>query len=174
MRNVRCITPTHVVNAPHCLVCRRAERDVRARLPSSSRTRRACMAPRRASRSCTRRRTPTIWRSSRRRADVYEAAESGALVMLSITENLTLDKAAYPFVLPNTQALRRFARRGLPRWMWRTAGGDERRAADRRAAAERIARVRASNGHGDRHPQAVGNVSRPGCGRICSCSKPGT
>jgi LysM repeat protein len=37
------------------------------------------------------------------RADVYEAAGSGALVMLSITENLTLDKADYPFVLPNTK-----------------------------------------------------------------------
>jgi LysM repeat protein len=37
------------------------------------------------------------------RADVYEAAMSGALVMLSITEDLTLDKAAYPFVLPNTK-----------------------------------------------------------------------
>lgn len=37
------------------------------------------------------------------RADVYEAAASGALVMLSITEDLTLDKAAYPFVLPNTK-----------------------------------------------------------------------
>ncbi|HEY5061601.1 MAG TPA: DUF5715 family protein, partial [Gemmatimonadaceae bacterium] len=37
------------------------------------------------------------------RADVYEAAEGGALVMLSITEDLTLDKADYPFVLPNTK-----------------------------------------------------------------------
>ena len=35
--------------------------------------------------------------------DVYAAAASGALVMLSITEDLTLDKVAFPFVLPNTK-----------------------------------------------------------------------
>ena len=35
--------------------------------------------------------------------DVYAAATSGALVMLSITEDLTLNKVAFPFVLPNTK-----------------------------------------------------------------------
>ena len=37
------------------------------------------------------------------RDDVYGAVVSGALVMLSITEDLTLDKVAFPFVLPNTK-----------------------------------------------------------------------
>jgi LysM repeat protein len=36
-------------------------------------------------------------------ADVYSAAMSGALEMISITEDLTLDKASFPFVLPNTK-----------------------------------------------------------------------
>ena len=35
--------------------------------------------------------------------DVYAAAASGALVMMSITEDLTLNKVAFPFVLPNTK-----------------------------------------------------------------------
>jgi LysM repeat protein len=36
------------------------------------------------------------------RDDVYAAAMSGALEMISITEDLTLNKVAYPFVLPYT------------------------------------------------------------------------
>ncbi len=34
--------------------------------------------------------------------DIYAAAESGALELVSITEDLTLDKVSFPFVLPNT------------------------------------------------------------------------
>jgi LysM repeat protein len=40
------------------------------------------------------------------RADVYSAAMQGALVLISINEDLTLDRVTFPFVLPNT---RRFA-----------------------------------------------------------------
>ncbi len=40
------------------------------------------------------------------RSDIYEAVSLGELELLSITDDLTLDKAKYPFVLPNT---RRFA-----------------------------------------------------------------
>jgi hypothetical protein len=36
------------------------------------------------------------------RDDVYAAATSGALQMISITNDLTMNKVAYPFVLPNT------------------------------------------------------------------------
>jgi LysM repeat protein len=35
--------------------------------------------------------------------DVYSAAESGALELISITGDLTLDRAKFPFVLPNTK-----------------------------------------------------------------------
>lgn len=36
------------------------------------------------------------------RADIWRAALSGELAMISINENLTLDRVAFPFVLPNT------------------------------------------------------------------------
>jgi hypothetical protein len=35
-------------------------------------------------------------------ADVYAAEKSGALEVISVTDDLKLDKVAYPFVLPNT------------------------------------------------------------------------
>src|SRR4051812_23051719 len=35
-------------------------------------------------------------------ADIYNAARSGALKLISITNDLELDKATFPFVLPNT------------------------------------------------------------------------
>src|ERR1044072_7170642 len=41
-----------------------------------------------------------------KRDDIYEAVGLGELELLSITNDLTLDKAKFPFVLPNT---RRFA-----------------------------------------------------------------
>lgn len=34
--------------------------------------------------------------------DIYEAAKTGALKMISITSDLDLERVAYPFVLPNT------------------------------------------------------------------------
>lgn len=37
------------------------------------------------------------------REDVYSAAMSGALDLLTINDDLTLDRAAFPFVLPNTK-----------------------------------------------------------------------
>lgn len=37
------------------------------------------------------------------REDVYSAAMSGALVLITINDDLTLDRAAFPFVLPNTK-----------------------------------------------------------------------
>jgi len=37
------------------------------------------------------------------REDVYSAAMSGALELLTINDDLTLDRAAFPFVLPNTK-----------------------------------------------------------------------
>lgn len=37
------------------------------------------------------------------REDVYAAAMSGALALVTINDDLTLDRAAYPFVLPNTK-----------------------------------------------------------------------
>ncbi len=37
------------------------------------------------------------------RDDVYAAAASGALSLITINDDLTLDKAAFPFVLPNTK-----------------------------------------------------------------------
>jgi hypothetical protein len=40
------------------------------------------------------------------RTDIYSAATQGALVLISINEDLMLDKVTFPFVLPNT---RRFA-----------------------------------------------------------------
>ncbi|MDB4878423.1 MAG: hypothetical protein JWM41_4869 [Gemmatimonadetes bacterium] len=36
------------------------------------------------------------------REDIYAATTSGALELISITEDLTLDKVTFPFVLPNT------------------------------------------------------------------------
>lgn len=35
-------------------------------------------------------------------ADIYSAAREGALKLISVTEDLELDKATFPFVLPNT------------------------------------------------------------------------
>src|SRR3954463_11265546 len=35
-------------------------------------------------------------------ADIYEAARAGSLKLISITEDLDLDKTTFPFVLPNT------------------------------------------------------------------------
>ncbi|HEY4216515.1 MAG TPA: DUF5715 family protein [Gemmatimonadaceae bacterium] len=37
------------------------------------------------------------------REDVYSAAMSGALDLITINDDLTLDRAAFPFVLPNTK-----------------------------------------------------------------------
>jgi hypothetical protein len=34
--------------------------------------------------------------------DIYEAAKSGALKMISVTEDLEMERVAFPFVLPNT------------------------------------------------------------------------
>jgi hypothetical protein len=35
-------------------------------------------------------------------SDIYEAARTGALKLISVTEDLELDRATFPFVLPNT------------------------------------------------------------------------
>lgn len=37
------------------------------------------------------------------RGDIYDAAKDGDLVMLSVTDDLDLDRVAYPFVLPATK-----------------------------------------------------------------------